>query len=266
MSRVVGLLVVIAGCLAACEPDLVVGKWTCLTSVGAAGPVDDAGKKQPVTEPLAVPWSTGFEDAFCGYDDAKGWCYGDQGVYTSVASPVHSGRRAAAFTVSRADGGGGVMQARCAREGTFPSDAYYGAWFYLPALPQSVGNWNLIHFQGENADESGWQGLWDVTLVKTSSGGFGLTLVEDFNGPALAQQHPPDIAPGAWFEVVVHWVRSSNATGEITLYEDDQTLVDLKGVTDPFTYDQWYVGNLVNATTEAELTVDVDDVFIAATR
>ncbi len=241
------------------------GSWTCTKSRGPAGPVNDAGVQDPVLDELEVPWKTGFEDAFCGFDDAQGFCYGSPGSYKSVTSPVHSGKRAAAFTVNISDGGGGT-QARCVREGTFPDDAYYTAWFYLPSLPQTVDNWNLLHFQGGNGDPNRWPSLWDATLVKSADGGFGLKLVEGFNGPALPAQDPADIPVGSWFQVVMRFHRSTGSGGEVTLYQGDTLLADVKGVTDPYPYDQWYVGNLVSSTTEPDLTVYVDDVSISSTK
>src|ERR1700753_218092 len=94
-ARAVGLLM--ASVLCGCEPDAVVGQWTCLKSTGPAGPlINDAGAHQGIAGPVKVPWTTSFEDAFCGYQDAKGWCYSDDGSdYESVSSPVHSGQRAA---------------------------------------------------------------------------------------------------------------------------------------------------------------------------
>ena len=215
-----------------------------------------------------IPWATGFEDGFCGYNDAKGWCYPDPGAaYTSVLSPAHSGGRAAAFSLDTTDAGGGAGT-RCAREGTFPHDAYYGAWFYLPSLPQSTNNWNLIHFQGGNGGTTGWHNLWDVTLVRNDSGGFGLTVVTALDlGRQLNQSTPPDVPTASWFHVVLRFVRAADATGEVTLYQDDQQLFDITGIaTDPYPYDQWYVGNLVYAATPPELTVYVDDVSVSASR
>lgn len=263
MSRLRGAL--LATVLCGCEPNLTVGRWECTTPPDAAGPLNDAGVLQPVHDALAVPWSTGFEDAFCGYGDVKGFCYHHgSSTMTLVNSPVRSGRRALSLVVASEDAGG-FADTRCVREGLFPSDAYYGAWFYLTALPGSVDNWNILHFQGGNGTPS-WNNLWDVTLVKTGDGGFGLTLVEGFDGPALGRQDPPDVPVGAWFHVVFRFLRSTDTTGEITLYQDDQRLFDVKGVTDPFPYDQWYVGNYVSSTTQPDLSVYMDDVSVSSTQ
>jgi hypothetical protein len=220
----------------------------------------------PVTEPIALPWTSGFEDAFCGYTEAKGFCYAHAGAaYSSVVSPVHSGKRAAAFSVhsEEVDGGMGT-DTRCVREGTFPHDAYYGAWFYLPSLPQSTDNWNLVHFHGGNGN--GWNNLWDVTLVKNSNGGFGLTVYSG-RGLSLGPNSPPDVPIATWFHVVLRIVRAADTTGEVALYQDEQLLLDVPGIaTDPYQYDQWYVGNLAYSSTPPDLTLYVDDVSVSASR
>ena len=236
-----------------------------MTSPGPVGR-NDAGMVVPVRDAVATPWTTGFEDAFCGYDDAKGWCYTDDAsaTYTTVASPVHSGRHAAAFTLNSGDGGTG-KQARCAREGTFPTDAYYGAWFYLPSLPQDVQNWNLFHFNAENDSDSKWNNLLDVTLVKTN-GGFGLAIIDDRAGKSLGPAMPSAVPVGSWFYVELRFVRSGT-NGELTLYQDHQQVFDVSGInTDPYQYDQWYVGNLVASTSQPDLTVYVDDVSLSTTQ
>lgn len=250
---------------------MVVGSWKCLTSPGPAGPPDDAGLPTPLTDAVAVPWSSGFEDGFCGYEDAKGFCYAHQGAaYTSVLSPVHSGRRAAAFSLDLADAGS-EADARCVREGSFPHDAYYGAWFYVPSVPQKTTNWNLIFFQGGSGDRDGWQKLWNVTLVSIGAGKLGLNVFDILNNQGRGPDNPREIPIGAWFHVVFRLVRSAGTDGEVTLYQgdeqhEDQPLVDVTGIrTDPSEFDQWYVGNLADAATPSDLTLYVDDVSISTT-
>lgn len=220
---------------------------------------------QPVLDPIAVPWNTGFENGFCGYAAVKGFCYtAGNADSTTVVAPVHSGHRAAAFAIAAEDGGNGG-QARCVREGAFPHDAYYGAWFYLPSIPKSADNWNLVHFQGGNGDTR-WNNLFDVTLVSTGDGQYGLTLNQGPDNQSLGPAKLP-VPIASWFQVVLRFVRSADANGgEVTLYQGDQPLVDVTDiVTDPYPYDQWYVGNLVHGAQPTDLTVYVDDVSVSTT-
>src|SRR4051812_11733175 len=49
----------------------------------------DTGMAVPQTGPIAFPWATGFENAFCDYIDVDGFCFGT-GTRKIVTSPVHS--------------------------------------------------------------------------------------------------------------------------------------------------------------------------------
>ena len=114
-------------------------------------------------------WTTGFEDGFCDYTLPTGYCYAAGGSYSLVTSPVHSGRYAAAFTaVAVGDASAGPVQARCVQQGVFPSAAYYGAWYYVPAEAVKDGGYNLFHSQGVGPGTAG-SNLWDVSLVDTGA-------------------------------------------------------------------------------------------------
>src|SRR6187551_76969 len=191
----------LAGCVfllpLACEPKLVVGKWSephatagiggggggggsggggavggnsggdgAVADGGSGGDGGDGapvacqvgsaanakvGSMQRVTGALALPWSTSFENGFCDYAVASGYCYGDtRASFEIVSSPVHSGNSAAAFNIVVDDAFDG-LQARCVRHGQLPEAAYYSAFFFIPSAPTFANNWNLIHFQGGGA-------------------------------------------------------------------------------------------------------------------
>ena len=149
----VALVVMMALFGAGCdrEPEYVVGAWLCKAGVSSAEV--EGGASAAAT--VSAPWSTGFEDGFCSYSALGGFCYSTgRASYEIVRSPVHSGHFAAAFTVdtSRPDGGRETdVQARCVRQGVLPREAYYSAWYLIPALAKNQGNWNFFHVQGESA-------------------------------------------------------------------------------------------------------------------
>jgi len=243
----------------ACEPNLVVGTWSC-----PVGPrvENDAGVLEPVTGPVASPWSTGFEQGLCDYYVAQGFCYGNPPAsFEIVDSPVHAGAHAAAFTINTDMGD----QVRCAREGTLPTDAYYGAWYYIPELHDGVDNWNLFHFTGGEPGVT-VPGLWDVTLERLNpdDGKLHLFVRGPFGTGAQRPMDPVPIPIGSWFHIEFRLRRATDATGLVQLFQDDQLLVDLPGVQTENTssFGQWYVGNLANALTPPDSTVYVDDVTI----
>jgi hypothetical protein len=234
---------------------VVVGDWPCALAPQAGG---QGGEAPATTLPIAVPWSTSFEDGFCGYSVARGFCYGDEGTsYELAGVPAHSGRRAAAFKVSTAKG---EEESRCVREGTLPLEAYYGAWYFLPTATVT-SNWNLMHFRGWRADKL--QGLWDVSVGSTDRGELFLYLYDFLNNRTRTRAVPLVVAPGTWVHIVFYLRRAADASGEVALFQDGQEVLRYTNLeTDDSSWGQWYVGSLAYSVTPPDITVYVDDVTI----
>jgi hypothetical protein len=260
----VGVLLALAVASSACEPKLVVGSWNCPTPSRSAEA--DGGMLTPVTDPLPIPWSTGFETGLCDWDRAQGFCYGDPDTLIEVASsPTHTGSKALSFTVMPSDTMG--RQARCVREGTLPEEAVYGAWFYIPELATNTGNWNLMHFQGGNPGSpiANW---WDVSLVNDNNGGLVaqvLNYVVQQPLRPLVYKSSSEIPIAEWFHLEFRWHRSAEPMGEMELLQGGQRVAYASGIaTDDADWGQWYVGNLATALDQPDSTVYVDDVSIRA--
>lgn len=225
--------------------------------VGACGVVEP---ERPVTAPLAIPWETSFEDDVCDYVRADGFCYVDgDASYEVVVSPTHSGDAAVALSVNSAEGS---SQVRCVREGTLPPDAIYGAWFYVPALAEMTGLWNLFFFQGYNGVDL--EELWDVSIGTNEAGTQGLFVFDHRAGQVT---RPPDgraIPVGAWFHVEFRMRRAGDASGLVQLYQDGELLLERAGPTDDTSWGQWYVGNLATERIPPDSTLYIDDVSIRA--
>jgi hypothetical protein len=245
----------------ACEPKLVAGTWDCPEITSADAGADPA--LDPDRAPVVVPWSSGFEDGFCGFKRVGGFCYqsGDD-AFTAVTSPVHSGKKSAAFQITAVPPAG---QARCVRRGQLPSTAYYGAWYNIPVAATDLDNWNLFHFQGGEGEEgTPLRGLWDVTITPDDAGTLRLSIYDFLH---TTWHHAPSPVPfGTWFHIQVYLKRAADTRGAFALYQDGELAVDLQDlVTDDSTYGQWYVGNLARNLTPSESTLYVDDVTISDT-
>jgi hypothetical protein len=242
-----------------CEPELVVGAWAC----PAPAPSSDGGAVAYADKVVEAPWSTSFELDWCDYTRAAGFCYSaPAATYDIVETPVHTGRRAAAFSVI-GDPAANAGQARCFREGVLPANAQYGAWFYVPSSANNTGNWNLMHFQGGVPPD--FHGLWDVSLGSNDDGSLYLYLF-DFLGPGVRRPTDTSALPvpiGAWFHVELRLRRAADTTGEVVVYLDGAPVLGFAGiVTDDTTSAQWYVGNLANALDPPASTIYVDDVTV----
>ncbi len=243
--------------LAACQPTLHVGEWTC-TEQGEDASIPDT------SDPVAMPWSTGFENQFCDYTQVAGFCYSGMGAsYEIVSSPVHSGRSAAAFRITSGDMES--YQTRCVRQGVLPRAAYYGVWYFVPALAQNSALWNLLHFQG--GSPSGAHGLWDVSLVTRADGALEATVFDFLNGRTHRATNPRPIPIGEWFHFEFYLKRAADRTGEVALYQDGQLLLQVTNtITDDSEWGQWYLGNLATGLMPADSTLYVDDVTIRESR
>ena len=248
----------------ACEPKLVAGTWDCPNVASADAGTDPA--LDPDRTQVETPWSSGFEDGFCGFKRVGGFCYQTGAdTYTAVTSPVHSGTQAAEFKIMAMLPGG---QARCVRRGQLPTAAYYGAWYYIPVAPTELDNWNLFHFQSGDDDMVDFHGTWDVTITPDDNGTLRLSIYDFLSNNGLGSwHHSPTAVPfGAWFHIQVYLKRATDATGAFALYQDGKLAVDLQDlVTDDSIYGQWYVGNLARNLTPPESTLYVDDVSISDT-
>lgn len=212
---------------------------------------------------IAIPWSTGFEDRFCDYTAPIGYCTAPV-QYEIVSSPVKDGHYAAAFSVEAVDGGT-LQQSRCVRQGILPVQAYYGAWYYLPATATNAHLWNLFHFRGAASPTATPNaGTLDVSLVNGTAGALFMVL-HVFNNN-LNQTAPTPIPIGQWFHIEAYLKRSTDATGEAALYQDGMRVADFANViVDDTNWGEWFVGNLADGLTPPDSTLYVDDITIAAT-
>jgi hypothetical protein len=252
------LLAAIALCGSlACKSPMKVAEFTCPPHAVDSGS-DDNG--------VAVPWETSFEDGACDYVRAGGSCYEWPPInFRIVDAPVHSGRYAAEITVVTRTDGGSQPQGRC-HVGPLPTEAYYGAWFFLPTRVTNGGLWNLIHFPGDSSPTR----LWDVSLnsVDCKTGELCLQLVSGFLGGTNPVVNAVPI--GRWFHVVLYLKRAKDKTGAVALYvgddQGDQKVLEYTNlVTEDSDLKDWYVGNLADNTTPPECTVYVDDVTLRST-
>ncbi|HEY5955685.1 MAG TPA: heparin lyase I family protein, partial [Polyangiaceae bacterium] len=260
-NSIAGVFTII-GLSSACSSEFVLASWTCKSSdsTGQAG----AGSTHDNMR-FDATWSTDFENGFCDYSVGNGSCYSTGSAsYQIVESPVHGGKYAAAFSVI-ADGTG--TNSRCHRDGELPAQATYGAWYYIPALATNSDNWNLLHFQGGSSPDVRLGNLWDVSLDNDDTGGLRLSVFDSISNSSMTLSNTPAIPIGSWFHIEVFLKRASDATGEISVYQDGITVLHATElITDNTTYGQWYVGNLATKLTPTMSTVYVDDVTIKPSR
>jgi hypothetical protein len=258
-----------------CEPNAVIAKWHCpeRTQSGLLGSGGKTAGTDASDDSFVFPWATGYENEWCDYrEDGYGFCFatGDGSRYEIVTSPVRSGSYAAAFTV-RGDMDSAVGanrqggQSRCFREGNLPTEGYYGAWYYVPELSRSHGNWNLIHFQGRNTPDEDLWNLWDVSFVNKDNGDLRMSVWNSLGSVLPKQDNLPSVPIANWFHIEVYLKRAADKTGEFALYQDGAVILEAHDiVTDNSLWGQWYVGNLAQSLEPIDSTLYVDDVTLSA--
>ena len=249
--------------LTACSSNALLATWLCRQSSSTGQP--DSGASDGGVW-FQSPWSTSFENNTCEYSEGNGSCYATGSASLRIVeAPVHKGHYAAAFTVvGDGSNSGPSTNSRCHRDGELPRQAYYGAWYYIPTLAKNSGNWNLIHFQGGDGPGPDLVGLWDVSLVNNANGGLRLTVADYVKNSSIPDMSDsPPIPIGTWFHIVMYLKRASDATGEVSLTQDDVPIMQATNlITDNTPYGQWYVGNLATNLDPAESTLYVDDVQV----
>ena len=215
-----------------------------------------------IDDPVALPWSTGFEDGTCGYTNVGGFCYAKEDAsYEIVSAPVHSGDSAAAFSIANGTPDG--MQTRCVRQGTLPNAAYYSAFFFIPFAPAAANNWNLIHFRGAERPGARPHGLWDVSLARQPDGTYQVYVFDFLRTMTRSANNVPPVPIGSWFQLEVYLKRATGPTGAFEVRQDGKLAFSFNGLsTDDTTFGQWYVGNLAISLTPPESVLYVDDVSI----
>jgi hypothetical protein len=234
------------------------GAGGCAATAGSAGL--GLAPTMPVLTPVTVPWMTGFENEFCDFEEGPGFCYveGDSSLEI-VATPAHLGARAAAFTVNSEEES---AQSRCVRQGTFPEDAIYSAWFNVPAIADMPRLWNLMFFRG-GYDAGPDVKLWDVSIGSAGAGN-GLYIFDHVRGDILREEDAPEIPVDTWFHVEFRFRRAADETGVVALYQDSVLIYETPPLaTDDTTWGQWFVGNLSEGRNPPDSTIYMDDVSIS---
>lgn len=152
------------------------------------------------------------------------------------------------------------------RQQPSPREAYYGAWFYLPA-DVSVGRWvSLVHFRGsETGDGRSLDGTWDVNVYRNLAGQV-VAHVYNFETETVTEQSfPPVPFPlGSWVHLEVLLRKATNSDGAFWVWQDGRLIVQIDGV--PTVANDWAEWDIGGGADDTAGTVYVDDATISLER
>jgi len=154
------------------------------------------------------------------------------------------------------------------REQPSPPEAYYGAWFFIPASLQ-VGSWLSLHHFGyhRSVGVSETTPLWDFNLYPGTDGNLLAHLYDSTAVANFDQASPIPVPLAKWVHFEILFRKSADATGRITIWQDGVQILDHANVvTAPNELLQWDVGGGSNDIAPAPAAVYFDDATISLTR
>jgi hypothetical protein len=215
-------------------------------------------------------WSASFErgDLSEWTGDGQGSMFYDNinGKFPAVTGALaHGGRYAGLLTLSPTMGMTSTNY--LFRNAPSPDAGYYSAWFYIPSTT-FVGTWlSLSHFRGLLAGAPGLSAIWDLNLYPLPGGGLAAQLF-DFSRQINTRQIVPVPVPfDTWVQFEVYFVKATDATGQIQVWQDGVMILERQGIP-TVTTDllQWDAGAACDALTLPPATVYIDDAMISTAR
>jgi hypothetical protein len=229
---------------------------------GCGGPLDLG------PDPDFLWWSdheTGGLDDWLRGGAATGSMYAAGGGSVSVqAGLARSGHYALAST---AGASGTTSAGQVTRRGQ-RGDAYYGAWFYVPAAARPATYWVFFSFHGDDGTGAGDVALWDVKLAPIDAvGTLELQLLHHDTGDVAPLAHHT-VPLGRWFQVQAFLRPAADAAGILQIWLDGAPVFDVGGPTTTAAAPAiaWTAGTITDGLTPAPTTLYVDDAFIAKRR
>jgi hypothetical protein len=218
-----------------------------------------------------ILWQATFEPG-----DLSEWLAdGHGGVYTDGRAPdpvatqdqAHRGRYAglAVFSPASATATFSYLY----REQPIPAQAYYGAWFFIPASLQVRSFLSLLHFgYHPTASDPNTTAIWDFDLQPNTDGSLVPHLYQTGAASPVAPQPAVPVPPATWVHFELLFEKAADATGRIVAWQNGVQILDVANVvTAPTDWIQWDVGGgALDVITPTPLSIYVDDVTISSTR
>jgi len=156
------------------------------------------------------------------------------------------------------------------REETFPTEAYYSVWYYVPQLYQTITSWAILKFRYRESTDAGsdLSELIDLRLESQPSGDFTLVLYDH------RQQYlrsplpdpPPTVPVGQWFQLEAFYRNVDDPTGRLTIWLDGSLVYDVARPMSRQPAVYFTPCSLVNDLAPPRASIYVDDVAVSWTR
>jgi hypothetical protein len=260
-----GFSSVLAACVAlgamACGRQVYLGAQGYGDSDGGGGGSDGGGGE--------ILWQATFEpgDLSEWLGDGHGGVYMDPRATTPAVSQdeAHRGQHSGVATFAPM---GLTSWSYLYREQPSPPEAFYGAWFFIPANLE-VGSWLSLHHFGYHptAGSPDTSPVWDFHVYPTAGGTLAARLYEAATFRNVEQVNPVPVPVGSWVHFEIFLRKAADATGHLTVWQDGVQILDLaNALTAPTEWVQWDVGGASNDITPSPASVYLDDATISLAR
>jgi hypothetical protein len=179
---------------------------------------------------------------------------------------AHSGRYAGVATIAPMMGMDSLNYFY--RRQPSPDEAYYGAWFYVPAS-FTGGSWlSLLHFRGSSdGDPTNLTGIWDVNLYTLPTGDLAAQLGDFISSFNLRQTSPVPVPRDTWVHFEVLFRKASDPGGRVAVWQDGALILDRAGVVTALSpLVVWEAGVGSDDLAPLPASVYVDDIAISVSR
>jgi hypothetical protein len=159
--------------------------------------------------------------------------------------------------------------ARLYRQDSFPQEAYYSTWYYLPQVYRTTEDWTIMQFNVPPTADGGSGGqVIDVDLRSLASGEMILDIFDHrmayLRSPIAEPALPVPIAQ--WFQIEVFYRNVGDASGRFTLYLDGQVNYDLHRPFGASSMTYWSPCNSVEGLSPTQSDLYVDDAAVSLVR
>ncbi len=264
----------------------------------------------PVTVQNNVLWSADNEENdFSDWEDygtehymSGGGIYttGDAGDYNYSHSTTYkySGSKGVGLTINNAfqslNGDKAVRFMRWCdkpwdQDGQFfPDDAYYSVWMYFPYSynankyapwdPGDGGWWDVFQFKSRNGE-----GSQPIVVLNVdhndATGDMSFSLHHKTYPNFYSSNHTTTVYPqstpipvGQWIHIEAHFVRRTNNTGKVTVWQDGIQIFNIENIvtkldSDPDADNSWattnYTDHIIGGPVDGSSTIYIDDAIVA---
>jgi hypothetical protein len=156
--------------------------------------------------------------------------------------------------------------ARLWRQDSFPEEAYYSAWYYLPQTYRTTGDWTIMQFNTPAGEDGGSDGLLLDVDLRSLPGGDMILDIYDHRPPYLRSPTAEPAQPvpiERWFQIEVFYRNVGDKTGEFELFLDGRVNYDIHRPFGLSSATSWSPCSSTVGLSPAESTLYVDDAAIS---